>query len=173
MEYEAWGTEHGDMEKYITKSFLLLVSLYRSPFTVFRPQRFTRFDQLKLCSISLLFAHSILAPTNQPQRTMATSNNHHAKARKIMTVKSFGVGEGIIFRKFLLPFRACVVPVQIWEIFFLRPCSLFLNSDSDFQGCETELCNSLSVTLYLDLLSNYLPLRFLSLRMVNGCATTR
>jgi hypothetical protein len=29
-------------------------------------------------------------------RTSATNNNHQAIARKIITVKSFGVGEGII-----------------------------------------------------------------------------
>ena len=63
------------------------------------------------------------------QRTIPTNNNHQAKARKIITVKSFGVGEGIILRKVLLPFQSCVALMSISGISFLHFCSLFLSSD--------------------------------------------
>ncbi len=59
-----------------------------------------------------------------------------------MTVKSFGVGEGIILREVLLPFQSCVALVNISGTSFLRFCSLFLSSDYGSLECGIYSCKS-------------------------------
>ena len=77
----------------------------------------------------MLFAYWVLATDYSPQRTIPTSNNHQAKARNIITVTSFGVGEGIILWKVLLSFPYCVVIPHISKILFLRSCGRSPSSD--------------------------------------------
>jgi len=48
-----------------------------------------------------------------------------------MTVKSFGVGEGIILRKVLLGFEFCAVLAHASGIFFPLFCNLFSSNDSN------------------------------------------
>jgi hypothetical protein len=47
-------------------------------------------------TVMVLFAQQGGRVKGSFQRTSATNNNHQAIPRKIITVKSFGVGEGII-----------------------------------------------------------------------------
>ena len=59
------------------------------------------------------------------QRTIPTNSNHQAKARKIITVKSFGVGEGIIVGKVPLHYQFWVALKHASGSSFLLFCSLF------------------------------------------------